>query len=130
MEVTQILLWLEEIVSDGSPLMKHTLIQAGAAELAMLLRRVLLAFKVDAQDIRFATSSATFGNGEDKEKDERELKEFIAGITGINADQVEAVGGSRIGETEIPQGEDEERWKKYSIQITSHWMNCIRWKLL
>ena len=97
----------------------HSYTGAGAAELAMLLRRVLLAFKVDAQDIRFATSSATFGNGEDKEKDERELKEFIAGITGINADQVEAVGGSRIGETEIPQGEDEERW-----------MNCIRWKLL
>ena len=90
----------------------HSYTGAGAAELAMLLRRVLLAFKVDAQDIRFATSSATFGNGEDKEKDERELKEFIAGITGINADQVEAVGGSRIGETEIPQGEDEERWKK------------------
>lgn len=68
----------------------HSYTGAGAAELAMLLRRVLLAFKVDAQDIRFATSSATFGNGEDKEKDERELKEFIAGITGIRADQVEA----------------------------------------
>lgn len=90
----------------------HSYTGAGAAELAMLLRRVLLAFKVDAQNVRFATSSATFGNGEDKEKNERELKEFIAGITGVRADQVEAIGGKRIGETEIPKGEDEERWRK------------------
>ena len=89
----------------------HSYTGAGAAELAMLLRRVLLAFNVDAHDVHFATSSATFGNGEDKEKDEKELKEFIAGITGIKADQVEAVGGVRIGEKEIPEGEDAERWK-------------------
>lgn len=90
----------------------HSYTGAGAAELAMLLRRVLLAFNVDAHDVRFATSSATFGNGEDKQKDEKELKEFIAGITGITTDQVEAVGGVRIGEKEIPQGEDEERWRR------------------
>ena len=48
----------------------HSYTGAGAAELAMLLRRVLLAFNVNAQNVRFATSSATFGNGEDKEKDE------------------------------------------------------------
>lgn len=89
----------------------HSYTGAGAAELAMLLRRVLLAFNVDAQDVHFATSSATFGNGEDKEKDERELKEFIAGITGISPEQVEAVGGVRIGENAIPEGEDAERWK-------------------
>ena len=89
----------------------HSYTGAGAAELAMLLRRVLLAFNVDAHDVHFATSSATFGNGEDKEKDERELKEFIAGITGISSQQVEAVGGVRIGEKEIPAGEDAERWK-------------------
>lgn len=89
----------------------HSYTGAGAAELAMLLRRILLAFNVDAHDVHFATSSATFGNGEDKAKDERELKEFIAGITGVTTDQVEAVGGMRIGEKEIPQGEDEERWR-------------------
>jgi hypothetical protein len=89
----------------------HSYTGAGAAELAMLLRRVLLAFDVDAHDVHFATSSATFGNGEDKEKDEKELKEFIAGITGVDTKQIEAVGGVRIGEKEIPHGEDEERWK-------------------
>ena len=90
----------------------HSYTGAGAAELAMLLRRVFLAFKVDAQEIRFATSSATFGNGEDKAKDELELKEFIAGITGARIDQIEPIGGTRIGEKEIPKGDDEEYWKK------------------
>lgn len=90
----------------------HSYTGAGAAELAMLLRRVLLAFKVDAQDVHFATSSATFGNGENPAKEEKELKEFIAGITGIRTDQIEVIGGSRIGENAIPTNEDGERWKK------------------
>lgn len=90
----------------------HSYTGAGAAELAMLLRRVLLAFKVDAQEVRFATSSATFGNGENKEQEENELKDFIAGITGLKTEQVEVIGGTRTGESEIPQGEDEERWRK------------------
>lgn len=89
----------------------HSYTGAGAAELAMLLRRVLLAFNVDACDVRFATSSATFGNGEDKEKDKKELREFISGITGITPNQVKVIDGVRIGENEIPEGEDSERWK-------------------
>ena len=92
----------------------HSYTGAGAAELAMLLRRVLLAFNVKAEDVRFATSSATFGNGtteEEKARDEKALKEFIAGITGVRTEQVEAVGGVRIGENEIPEGEDEARWR-------------------
>ena len=90
----------------------HSYTGAGAAEMAMLLRRVLLAFGVDAKDVRFATSSATFGNGEDKEKEECELKDFISGITGLQHEQVEVVGGLRIGEKEIPSGEDEDVWRK------------------
>lgn len=87
----------------------HTYTGAGAAELAMLLRRVLLAFNVDATDVRFATSSATFGNGTEEEK---KLQEFISGITGTTEKQVRVIGGSRIGEEFIPSGEDEERWKQ------------------
>ena len=86
----------------------HTYTGAGAAELAMLLRRVKLAFDVDATDIRFATSSATFGSGPDGEK---LLREFIAGITGTKEEQVRVIGGSRIGEDKIPSGEDENRWR-------------------
>ena len=90
----------------------HTYTGAGAAELAMLLRRVLLAFGVNAQDVHFATSSATFGNGENAEEENRQLKEFIAGITGIRLDQVEVVSGDRIGENEIPDNEDKHRWER------------------
>lgn len=90
----------------------HTYTGAGAAELAMLLRRVLLAFDVDAEQIHFATSSATFGNGEDEEKEKNELKEFIAGITGTNINQIEVEGGERIGAKEIPDNVDKNRWER------------------
>lgn len=88
----------------------HTYTGAGAAELAMLLRRVILAFNVDAHDIRFATSSATFGNGADPAEEERQLKEFISGITGVDTDQVAVIGGKRVGEEHIPDGPDKEKW--------------------
>lgn len=86
----------------------HTYTGAGAAELAMLLRRVLLAFNVDAHDIRFATSSATFGNGDEEEQ---KLREFISGITGTDEKQVKVIGGKRVGEDKIPQGDDETLWR-------------------
>jgi len=89
----------------------HTYTGAGAAEIAMLLRRVLLAFGVKANDVRFATSSATFGNGSNPEKEKEQLQEFISGITGVSPKQVEVIGGKRIGEDSIPHNEDEDRWK-------------------
>lgn len=92
----------------------HTYSGAGAAELALLLRRVMLAFNVKPEDVRFATSSATFGNTDDPtsaaEEKER-LRKFIAGITGTHNQQVEVIDGKRIGEDNIPAGEDEQRWK-------------------
>lgn len=90
----------------------HTYTGAGAAELAMLLRRVLLAFGVDATDIHFATSSATFGNGADPEREEDQLRDFISGITGTKKNQVRVIGGKRVGEGCIPEGEDHEKWDK------------------
>jgi hypothetical protein len=90
----------------------HTYTGAGAAELAMLLRRIILAFGVKACDIRFATSSATFGNGSNPVEEERKLKEFIAGITGLHTNQVKIVDGKRIGCDSIPEGEDKARWLK------------------
>ena len=90
----------------------HTYTGAGAAELAMLLRRVLLAFGMTAEDLHFATSSATFGNGDNPTEEEKQLKAFISGITGVRKEQVEVVGGERIGETKIPHNEDEARWKQ------------------
>ena len=90
----------------------HTYTGAGAAELAMLLRRVLQAFDVKAEDIRFATSSATIGNPEDsKEKQEEKLIKFIADITGLKEKQVRAIDGERLTD-EIPQGEDAPYWQR------------------
>lgn len=86
----------------------HSYTGAGAAELAMLLRRVLLAFDCNASDIRFATSSATFGNGTD---DIGRLQEFISSITGVDREQVEVVGGKRVGEDKIIDSVDSDRWK-------------------
>ena len=89
----------------------HTYTGAGAAELAMLLRRVLLAFGVPASEVRFATSSATFGNGADPKKEEQQLQKFISGITGVRSDQVEVIGGKRVGEDCLPSGEDGKKWR-------------------
>lgn len=90
----------------------HTYTGAGAAELAMLLRRVLQAFDVKAEDIRFATSSATLGNPEEsKEKQEETLIKFIADITGLKEKQVRAIDGDRLTD-EIPQGEDSVYWER------------------
>ena len=85
----------------------HTYTGAGAAEMAMLIRRVLMAYGVTTDDVRFATSSATIGNGGEKAKEE--LKAFIAGITGLQPCQVRYVDGKRKGIDVIPE-EDKDCW--------------------
>lgn len=76
----------------------HTFSGAGAAELAMLIRRVLQAFNLEPKDIRFATSSATIGNAKTKEEEkvnEGKLVQFISDITGVPFKQVKFVKGKR-----------------------------------
>lgn len=105
----------------------HTYTGAGAAELAMLLRRVMLAFGMDATDVRFATSSATFANNADiedpevrKQKEDQaklELQTFISDLTGTSVHQVKVVDGVREGEelltSECPLPEEDKNvWKK------------------
>ncbi len=69
----------------------HTFTGAGAAELALLIRRVLDAFGTPIDNVRFATSSATVGGPDGAEK----LKEFISKITGKQQNQIEIVPGER-----------------------------------
>jgi hypothetical protein len=96
----------------------HTYTGAGAAELAMLLRRVMLAFNVNPEDVQFATSSATFSNSEpgseQAKKDELQLCQFISGISGVRVDQVKVVSGERLGKKELLSiclsDEDKKRW--------------------
>lgn len=73
----------------------HTFTGAGATELAMLIRRVLDAFGVKAEDVRFATSSATIGNGDNIAENEKKLKEFINGISGVDIDNIDLIKGDR-----------------------------------
>lgn len=90
----------------------HTYSGAGAAEMAMLLRRVCLAFNVDPTSVRYATSSATFGNADTPQKKaqaEAKLRTFISGITGARLDQIRVIDGERTGQ--IPEGQDHGRWK-------------------
>lgn len=89
----------------------HTYTGAGAAEIAMLLRRVLMAYGVTTDTVRFATSSATIGGNSGGDPDE-ELKQFIAGITGLEERQVRVVDGKRKGIETIPHDEDEKYWKR------------------
>ena len=68
----------------------HTYSGAGADELAMLIRRVLKAFGIaSADDIHFATSSATVGDSDDK------LMDFISGVTGQDRGLIDIIKGKR-----------------------------------
>lgn len=70
----------------------HTYIGSQAAELALLLRRVLHAFGVRARDVRFVATSATIG-GDDAA---RQLQEFLSRLAGLPSDCVHVVSGKRM----------------------------------
>lgn len=93
----------------------HTYTGAAAAELAMTLRRVLIAFGKEAREIRFATSSATFGNAkteEEKAKAKADLQKFISDLTGTTVAQVQVVGGERTGIISYPHNKDRIYWER------------------
>lgn len=79
---------LKYIVLDEA----HTYIGSQAAELALLIRRVLNGFGVEAENVRFIATSATIGNDQESEN---ALKKYLADIAGIDEDIIEVVGGKR-----------------------------------
>ena len=70
----------------------HSLVGAAAAEIALLLRRVLLAFSVKPEDVRFVATSATIGSGENVRQ---QLQRFLADVAGIPDDRVHVIEGRR-----------------------------------
>jgi ATP-dependent helicase YprA (DUF1998 family) len=80
---------LEWIVLDEA----HNYIGSQAAELALLLRRVLHAFGTDAQRVHFIATSATIGAGDAEAK--AKLQEFLAKLAGVSSDRVVVVEGER-----------------------------------
>ena len=69
----------------------HTFTGAAAAELAYLLRRVMLAFDVDPKNVRFVTSSATISGPTGAAK----LKDFVADLSNQDVNQIEIISGKR-----------------------------------
>jgi len=69
----------------------HTLTGSKAAEIALLIRRVITAFDVDINNVRFALTSATVGDGNSDK-----LKKFMADLCGIDQDQIAIIEGKRI----------------------------------
>ena len=82
----------------------HSLIGAAAAEIALLLRRVLLAFSVKPEEVRFVATSATIGSGENVRQ---QLQRFLADVAGIPDDRVHVIDGGagcRAGPRAVPTG--------------------------
>lgn len=90
---------LEYVVIDEA----HTYIGSQAAELSMLLRRVLLGFRVHPSKVRFIATSATIGD--DSAAGDAALAEFIAGIAGVKQDQVTVIRGRRCLPELLPTNE-------------------------
>jgi len=78
----------------------HTYLGTQAAELALLLRRVMHGFGVRPCDVRFVATSATIGG--DDESSNSKLQEYLAQVAGVSPDQVKVVRGHR----EVPLLED------------------------
>jgi ATP-dependent helicase YprA (DUF1998 family) len=85
----------------------HTYIGSQAAELALLLRRVVQAFGKSPEEIRFVATSATIA---DKDADER-LRQYLAGLAGVSTEQVVVIGGRRI----VPDLADDVAIRRLSL---------------
>jgi Lhr-like helicase len=80
---------LEWVVLDEA----HTYIGSQAAEVALLLRRVLSAFGVTPNEVRFVATSATIGDP--KGEAGVNLRRFLAEVAGVEMERVHLVAGER-----------------------------------
>ena len=71
----------------------HTYIGSQAAELTLLLRRVMEAFGCNPEEIHFVATSATIGSGGEHAR--RCLAEFLADMAGVAPERVAVVEGRR-----------------------------------
>ena len=80
----------------------HTYIGSRAAEMTLLIRRVLHRFEVDPRDVRFVATSATLGGHDEHEA----LHRFLCDVSGAPSERVHVVGGARVVPT-LPEATDE-----------------------
>lgn len=69
----------------------HTYVGSQAAELSLLLRRVVEAFGKQASELRFVATSATIAG----ESAAQKLQAYLADLAGVPNEQVVVIGGSR-----------------------------------
>lgn len=74
----------------------HTYVGSQAAEISLLLRRVMHAFDVEPEKVRFVATSATIGDKADQDKTNEKLQEFLAKLAGVRTEQVVVVNGHRL----------------------------------
>jgi len=81
----------------------HTYSGSSAVELRNQIKRVLKAFDVTLQDVQFACTSATIGDGADPQP----LVDFISQLTGQDPDRIIVINGNRylpaLDEDELQQ---------------------------
>lgn len=77
----------------------HSYIGSQAAEIALLLRRVVQAFGKRPEEIRFVATSATIASSDA----EQQLKQYLADLAGVRPEQVLVVTGQRDYEA-LPVG--------------------------
>jgi len=70
----------------------HSYVGSQAAELSLLLRRVMHSFGVNSDDVRFVATSATIGD----ELAEEKLRLYLADLARISKEQIEIIGGERV----------------------------------
>ncbi|MCA9130470.1 MAG: DEAD/DEAH box helicase, partial [Planctomycetales bacterium] len=70
----------------------HTYLGSNAAEVSLLLRRVMQAFEVDASNVHFVATSATIGGQEAVSH----LRKYLADLAGIPLERVDVIGGRRV----------------------------------
>jgi DEAD/DEAH box helicase domain-containing protein len=81
---------LEYIVLDEA----HTYVGSQAAEISLLLRRVMHAFGVEPGQVRVIATSATIADAEGEDATEQ-LRRFVADLAGTQIDQVDVFVGGR-----------------------------------
>ena len=72
----------------------HSYVGSQAAELSLLLRRVIRAFGVEPEQVRFVATSATIGRANDPRTLDA-LAAFLAEVAGVSRDTVSVVEGHR-----------------------------------
>lgn len=70
----------------------HTYVGSQAAELALQLRRVMTAFGVTPNEVRFVATSATIAG----EGAAEQLKQFLSDLSGVPVEQIDVLGGRRV----------------------------------